>query len=91
MRSDVLGDIPKLDALGLIKGYGFGLTFAVNRGPDQTGSIASRGEYFWGGAAGTTFWIDPEERMTGVWMMQTMNDLNTGVLFKQFAYQALEK
>ena len=91
MRSDVLGDIPKLDASGIPpKGYGFGLTFAVNRGPDQTGSIASRGEYFWGGAAGTVFWIDPAERMTGVWMMQTMNDLTTGLLFKQLAYQAIE-
>jgi CubicO group peptidase (beta-lactamase class C family) len=88
MRSDVLGDLPK--TVGVFPpGYGFGLTFAVNRGPALTGSIVSRGEYNWAGAAGTTFWIDPEEQMTGVWMMQTMLDLSKGGLFKQLAYQAI--
>jgi CubicO group peptidase (beta-lactamase class C family) len=61
----------------------------VNRGPAQTGSIVSRGEYFWGSAAGTSFWIDPQEQMTGVWMMQTMLDLGKGDRFKQLAYQAI--
>jgi len=90
MRADVLGDLPKEGALGLpLPGYGFGLTFAVNRGPAHTGTIVSRGEYNWGGAAGTSFWIDPQEQMTGVWMMQTMLDLGKGDRFKQLAYQAI--
>lgn len=90
MRSDVLGDLPKIEVGGLPgPGYGFGLTFAVNRGPAYTGSIVSRGEYNWGGAAGTSFWVDPQEQMVGVLMIQTMLDLGTGSLFKQLTYQAI--
>jgi CubicO group peptidase (beta-lactamase class C family) len=90
MGSDVLGELPKARVAGLPPaGYGFGLTFAVNRGPAYTGSIVSRGEYNWGGAAGTSFWVDPQEQMTGVWMMQTMLDLGKGDRFKQLAYQAI--
>src|SRR5262249_35412574 len=53
MRADVLGDLPKAGAL-LPQGIGFGLTFAVDRGPAQTATIYSKGEYYWGGAAGTS-------------------------------------
>jgi hypothetical protein len=43
------------------EGYGFGLTFAVNLGPGKSANVGSEGEYNWGGAAGTSFWIDPKE------------------------------
>lgn len=89
MRSDVLGDLPIMSGLLPPPGYGFGLTFAVNRGPAHTASIVSRGEYYWGGAAGTIFWIDPQEQMVGVLMIQTMLDLSKGPQFKQLAYQAI--
>ena len=101
MRSDVLGALPRAPIRLAVgngpvvtaqlppAGYGFGLTFAVSRGPDQTASIGSKGEYNWAGAAGTTFWIDPEEQMVGVLMIQTMFDLTTGTQFKQLAYQAI--
>jgi CubicO group peptidase (beta-lactamase class C family) len=89
MRSDVLGELPKISGLLPPPGYGFGLTFAVNRGPAHTGSIGSKGEYNWAGAAGTTFWVDPREQMIGVLMIQTMLDLRKGVQFKQLAYQAI--
>jgi CubicO group peptidase (beta-lactamase class C family) len=90
MRADVLGDLPMVQVAGLPPpGYGFGLTFAVSRGPGQTASTVSKGEYNWGGAAGTIFWIDPQEQMVGVWMMQTMLDLTRGAVFKQLAYQAI--
>ena len=91
MHADVLGDLPSVPALGLLPppGYGFGLTFAVNRGINRTATIGSRGEYNWLGAAGTTFWIDPEERFTGVLMIQTMLDLGRGAAFKQLAYQSI--
>jgi CubicO group peptidase (beta-lactamase class C family) len=42
-----------------------------------------------GGAAGTTFWIDPDEQLVGVLMIQTMFDLTLGSKFKQLAYQAI--
>jgi CubicO group peptidase (beta-lactamase class C family) len=90
MSADVLGDLPKVQVAGLPPpGYGFGLTFAVSRGPAQTASTASKGEYNWGGAAGTTFWVDPHEQLIGVLMIQTMLDLSKGALFKQLAYQAI--
>jgi CubicO group peptidase (beta-lactamase class C family) len=87
MHANVLGEIPKTGLLP--PGYGFGLTFAVNLGPGRTGLAASRGEYFWGGAAGTSFWIDPQEKLMGVFMMQTMLDLDKNARFKQLAYQAI--
>lgn len=88
MRSDVLGDLPRSGGF-FPRGYGFGLTFAVHRGPAESASIVSKGEYNWGGAAGTSFWIDPQEKMTGVMMIQTMLDLGKGNTFKQLAYQAI--
>ena len=33
-------------------------------------SLASAGEYLWGGAASTAFWIDPVEQVTVVFMTQ---------------------
>jgi CubicO group peptidase (beta-lactamase class C family) len=40
-------------------GAGFGLTVAVSKGPQATGVVGSAGEFMWGGAASTTFWVDP--------------------------------
>lgn len=53
-------------------GMGFGLTMAVNLGPAQTATIGSAGEYMWGGAASTTFWVDPLEQLTVIFMTQLM-------------------
>jgi CubicO group peptidase (beta-lactamase class C family) len=88
MRSDLLGNIPIVGPL-LSAGHGFGLTFAVSKGPGRTGLLPSKGQYRWGGYAGTAFWIDPKERMTGVFMMQTVGDLTTRTKFQQLAYQAI--
>jgi len=51
-------------------GYGFGLGFAVSKGPGHSGEIGSEGEYYWGGAAHTRFWIDPKEEFIGIFMTQ---------------------
>jgi CubicO group peptidase (beta-lactamase class C family) len=89
MRSDHLGNLPHA---GLVQeGYGFGLTFAVNLGPGKSATVGSEGEYNWGGAAGTSFWIDPKEHMFGVFLIQVLPP--TGIpaadQFKRMAYQAL--
>ncbi|WP_029916444.1 serine hydrolase [Caulobacter sp. UNC358MFTsu5.1] len=42
------------------KGVGFGLDFAVVTDPARDGTLQGEGTYSWGGAAGTWFWIDPE-------------------------------
>jgi CubicO group peptidase (beta-lactamase class C family) len=52
-------------------GYGFGLGFAVRREPGVSGHTGSAGDYSWGGAFGTYFWVDPKEEMAVVWMAQT--------------------
>jgi CubicO group peptidase (beta-lactamase class C family) len=52
------------------EGRGFGLTMAVGLGPAATGVIGSPGEFMWGGAASTTFWVDPTEDLVVVFMTQ---------------------
>jgi CubicO group peptidase (beta-lactamase class C family) len=88
MRSDMLGNLPVVHPL-LTPGHGFGLTFAVSRGPGQTGTLASAGQYRWGGIAGTAFWIDPSQDMVGIFMMQTMRDAAKRSEFMQLAYQSI--
>jgi CubicO group peptidase (beta-lactamase class C family) len=51
-------------------GMGFGLTVAVAKEPAATQVIGSGGEYMWGGAASTTFWVDPAEDLVAVFMTQ---------------------
>jgi CubicO group peptidase (beta-lactamase class C family) len=51
-------------------GMGFGLTVAVGLGPAATQVIGSPGEFMWGGAASTIFWIDPAEDLAVVFMTQ---------------------
>jgi len=89
MTSDHLGDMPR--GVLLPAGYGFGFTMAVSHGAGKTGVIGSEGEYFWGGAAGTRFWIDPKEQMIGIFMIQILphTNLTYGTQFRQLAYQAI--
>lgn len=51
-------------------GTGFGLTVAVSKGPRATGVVGSAGRFSWGGAASTTFWVDPAEELGVVFMTQ---------------------
>ncbi|MGI4881079.1 MAG: serine hydrolase domain-containing protein [Janthinobacterium lividum] len=70
---DHLGELPGLAAWGLGgtgDGLGFGLGGAVVVHPPANGVPAFRGEYSWGGAASTTFWIDPASQLTVVFMTQ---------------------
>ena len=53
-------------------GVGFGLGFAVTMNPAQTMIAGSTGEYFWGGAATTSFWIDPAEELITIFMTQVL-------------------
>jgi CubicO group peptidase (beta-lactamase class C family) len=51
-------------------GVGFGLGFGVVIDPPANQSLASMGEFMWGGAASTAFWIDPVEEISVVFMTQ---------------------
>jgi CubicO group peptidase (beta-lactamase class C family) len=53
-------------------GNGFGLTVAVGLGPAATAGAGPAGDYMWGGAASTIFWIDPTEDLFAVFMTQLM-------------------
>lgn len=53
-------------------GVGFSLGCGVNVDVAKTRLPGSLGEYFWGGAAATAFWIDPEEELTVVFMTQVI-------------------
>ena len=53
-------------------GVGFGLGFSVVTDPVAGRSLASEGEFAWGGLASTAFWVDPVERITAVFMTQLM-------------------
>jgi CubicO group peptidase (beta-lactamase class C family) len=53
-------------------GVGFGLGFAVTFDPVRALLPSSPGEFYWGGAASTAFWIDPLEDMAVVFMTQLL-------------------
>lgn len=53
------------------EGYGFGLTMAVRRTAGGPGIMGSPGDYTWGGANGTNFWVDPKEQLVVVFMAHT--------------------
>ena len=91
MTSDHLGDIkPAIPTLQ--PGYGFGLGFAVRRADGLSGYLGSAGEYNWGGAGGTGFWVDPKEQMVVVLMTQAQPgpwQREFKELFRQMVYQAI--
>ena len=53
------------------EGTGFGLGFASPMDAVKAGTIAA-GDYYWGGAASTIFWVDPVEDLSVVFMTQLM-------------------
>jgi CubicO group peptidase (beta-lactamase class C family) len=53
-------------------GVGFGLGFSVMLDPAKAEIIGSPGEYAWGGAASTAFWIDPQEDMAVILLTQLL-------------------
>ena len=53
-------------------GVGFGLGFSVTLDLARAQTVGSIGEYAWGGAASTAFWIDPKEELIVIFMTQFM-------------------
>jgi len=72
-------------------GFGFGLGFAVRTEPGVAPQLGSVGEYFWSGAGGTTFWVDPSEDLFVVFMMQSpAQRLRYRIALHNMVYGALE-
>ena len=93
MTVDHLGAIPvnggsSRDLLPI--GYGFGLGFAVRRDVSQADVPGSVGSYFWGGMAGTTFFVDPAADLFACLMLQAPNQREYyRRLFRNLVYATL--
>ena len=72
-------------------GVGFGLGFAGGQGPAATSMAGSAGEFYWGGAASTAFWVDPVEDLTVIFMTQLMPSASYPfrAQLRSLVYQAL--
>lgn len=89
MTADHLGAIPSQDSL-LPPGHGFGLGFAVRTHAGVCTMPGSVGTYHWGGIAGTTFFVDPEQDFFGILMTQAPNQRDAiRALFRNLAYASL--
>ncbi|MFL5291719.1 MAG: serine hydrolase domain-containing protein [Myxococcales bacterium] len=96
MTSDHLGKIkengitPGELLLG-VKGFTFGLGFAVRQDDGLAATPGRAGEFMWAGAAGTYFWVDPKEQLVGLLMTQAPGPSRPYYrkLYKQLVYQAI--
>jgi CubicO group peptidase (beta-lactamase class C family) len=72
-------------------GFGFGLGFSVLTDPVKAKTLSSPGEYAWGGAASTAFWVDPAEELTALFFTQLLPSSTHPIRqhLRQLVYQAL--
>jgi CubicO group peptidase (beta-lactamase class C family) len=72
-------------------GFGFGLGFSVLEDPVKARTLSSAGEFAWGGAASTAFWVDPDEDLTVGFYTQLLPSTTHRLRpqLRQLVYQAL--
>lgn len=72
-------------------GYGFGLGYAVVTDLGPSGTPRSEGSFFWSGAYGTIFWVDPSEEVIGILLQQLRpyTHLNVRPDLATMTYQAI--
>ncbi|HAG72389.1 MAG TPA: serine hydrolase [Gammaproteobacteria bacterium] len=89
MHRDQLPEAVKSIGLGN-RGTTFGLDFAIIEDTVEAEGY-SEGEYFWGGAAGTWFWIDPVENLVFIGMIQQAGPMIPDVrgTSKRLLYQSI--
>jgi CubicO group peptidase (beta-lactamase class C family) len=76
MRTNVLEPGVKVDLYGPtynIEGIGFGLDFAIIMDPAKANTPEGKNSFYWGGAFGTWFWLDPTNDMLVIGMMQNLS------------------
>jgi CubicO group peptidase (beta-lactamase class C family) len=67
-------------------GFGYGFNCAVIYDPPEAGSPVGKGTFFWDGAAGTWFWVDPASDVVFVGMIQRMGGHdNHSLLYRSHA------
>lgn len=90
MTADHLGPITGAPDL-LLPGHGFGLGFAVRLHAGIAPVPGSVGQYFWGGLAGTTFWVDPAEQLFALMLIQAPGQRDYyRTLFRDLVYSAFD-
>ncbi|RTL71161.1 MAG: class A beta-lactamase-related serine hydrolase [Hyphomicrobiales bacterium] len=92
MSSDHLAPHVVIDQnLGLLPpAHGFGLGFGVRRVTGVDSFPGTAGSFYWGGIAGTTFWIDPKEDLWALLMIQAPAQREYyRMLFRNLVYSAL--
>ncbi|GII25413.1 serine hydrolase domain-containing protein [Planosporangium mesophilum] len=74
-----------------LDGIGFGLGFAVVEDPIPSRVPSNVGEYYWGGAASTAFWVDPVEELTAMFFTQLLPSSTYPIRpqLRQLVYSAL--
>jgi CubicO group peptidase (beta-lactamase class C family) len=91
MRNQVPAGVIPPDGPNGRRGYGFGFGGAVLLDPPASDTLSFEGEYNWGGANGTYFWVDPKNELIGLWMVQRPPHVPPpSKRFKGLVYQALE-
>ena len=72
-------------------GVGFGLGFSVLLDPAANRTLGNRGEFGWGGAASTAFWVDPIDELVAIFMTQLVPSSTYPIRseLRQLVYQAL--
>ena len=91
MASDHLDVDVRIDRTLLPPGNRFGLGFAVRTQTGIAPTPGSMDEYFWGGLAGTAFWISPRDNLFAIMMVQAPEQRDHfRMLFRTLVYAALE-
>ncbi|MEE2876506.1 MAG: serine hydrolase domain-containing protein [Candidatus Neomarinimicrobiota bacterium] len=89
-------DLITVDHLGPVQfhwenGVGFGLGFSVLKDLGKRGTLGSVGEYGWGGAYHSTYWVDPQEELVVVYFTQLIpaTDIDDHSKLRALIYQSI--
>lgn len=87
MTSSHTSDLPAGSAGG--PGANFGLGFRIVTNLAATQALGSEGLYGWSGIYGTTFWVDPKEKLVAIMMVQRYPGTPVAAAFQTLTYQAI--
>jgi CubicO group peptidase (beta-lactamase class C family) len=87
MTASHTADLPPSALIGPGMNFGLGFRVVTDLGPTQM--LGSPGMYGWLGIYGTTFWVDPKERLVAIMMVQHYPGSPVGTAFQPLVYQAI--